>query len=150
MAFVDYSNHWSLDQFLTYLEANVLGSNDLHLANSFAVEHNWSTSVVDGTHKANSITGSSINTTPVSTGSQAIATLATWTPSTGVYQIVDINASNSILISLSLFISGSWRSSGAVAVNSIWGLNGIFFFDGTNMRLLNSGGLSGTVWYQKF
>lgn len=88
MAYVDYSSHWVLDQFLTYLEANVLGSNDEHLYDSFAVEHNINTATVDGTHKTNSITGSSINTTPASTGSQAIAGSASWTPTTGVYQMV--------------------------------------------------------------
>src|SRR3989304_9019010 len=103
MAYIDYSSHWVLDQFLTYLEANVLGSNDQHLYDSLAVEHNINTTTVDGTHKANSITGSIINTTPASTGSQAIVTLSTWTPTVGVYQIVDINTVNDILISLSLF-----------------------------------------------
>ena len=56
MAYVDYSSHWVLDQFLTYLEANVLGSNDEHLYDTFAVEHNINTATVDGTHKTNSIT----------------------------------------------------------------------------------------------
>ena len=150
MSYTDYSSHWVLDQFLTYLEANILGSNDQHLYDTLAVEHNINTTTVDGTHKANSITGSIINTTPASTGSQAIVTLSTWTPTVGVYQIVDINTVNDILISLSLFISGSWRTSGRAAVNSIWGLGGIMFFDGTNMRLYNAGGTNGTVWYQKF
>lgn len=150
MAFVDYSNHWSLDQFLTYLEANVLGSNDLHLANSFAVEHNWSTSVVDGTHKANSITGSSINTTPASTGSQAILGAATWTPTVGVYQIVGGQSPSNSLI-LQLFISAAWRGSyvaDATPQNDITGIN---FFDGTNMRVQNTETSdTNTVWYQKF
>ena len=135
MAYTDYSSHWSLDNFLTYLEANVLGSNDEHLYDSFAVEHNINTATIDGTHKANSITGSSINTTPASTGSQAIAEATTWTPTVGVYQIVGANTT------LSLFISGVWRSIGGA---------GIMFFDGTNMRLDNTGAGSTTVYYQKF
>ena len=150
MAYVDYSSHWVLDQFLTYLEANVLGSNDEHLYDTIAVEHNINTTTIDGTHKANSILGSYINTTPVSTGSQAIASLATWTPTVGVYQIVDINTAGTIQISLSLFISAAWKSSAAIGVNSFWGLGGIMFFDGTNMRLYNAGADPGTVWYQKF
>ena len=150
MAYTDYSSHWVLDQFLTYLEANQLGANDEHLYDTFAVEHNINTTTIDGTHKANSITGSSINTTPASTGSQVIASVATWTPTAGVYQIVDINTIGTIQISLSLFISAAWRSSAAIGVNSFWGLGGIMFFDGTNMRLYNAGADSGTIYYQKF
>ena len=150
MSYTDYSSHWVLDAFLTYLESNQLGANDQHLYDSLAVEHNINTSTIDGTHKANSITGSSINTTPASTGSQVIVSLSTWTPTVGVYQIVDINMNGDVQIGLSLFISGSWRTSASSGVNSFWGLGGVMFFDGTNMRLYNGGGLDGTVWYQKF
>lgn len=153
MAYVDYSSHWVLDQFLTYLEANVLGSNDKHLVDNFSVEHNWNSSIVDGTHKANSITGSSINTTPASTGSQAIAGAggATWTPTSGVYQIVDgVNDTIAGFI-LQLYISGSWRGSfGGVDSNNGQVIVGISFFDGTNMRLANTTSSVQTVWYQKF
>ena len=139
MAYTDYSSHWSLDTFLTYLEANVLGSNDEHLYDTIAVEHNINTATVDGTHKANSILGSYINTTPVSTGSQAVPALSTWTPTVGVYQIVDLT----VFTDLSLFISGVWRS-------STDSFAGIFFFDGTNMRLYNTDTGSDMVYYQKF
>src|SRR4030065_1766798 len=107
MAFIDYSNNWVLDQFLTFLQANQLGANDEHLYDSLAVEHNINTTTVDGTHKANSITGSMINTTPVSTGSQTILSGATWTPAVGVYQIVDTGGQGGL--TLSIFVSGSWR-----------------------------------------
>src|SRR4030065_2306530 len=107
MSYTDYSSHWQLDAFLTYLEANVLGSNDQHLYDSLAVEHNINTTTVDGTHKANSITGSMINTTPASTGTQSIAIGATWTPAVGVYQIVDTGGQGGL--TLSIFVSGSWR-----------------------------------------
>ena len=148
MAYVDYSSHWVLDQFLTYLEANVLGSNDEHLYDTFAVEHNINTSTIDGTHKTNSITGSSINTTPASTGSQAIAGSSSWTPTTGVYQIVVDQAPAGI--TLQLYISAAWR--GYYLLDNIDHArpSGIIFFDGTNMRLYNAGGTNGTVWYQKF
>lgn len=151
MAFVDYSNHWSLDQFLTYLEANVLGSNDLHLANSFAVEHNWSTSVVDGTHKANSITGSSINTTPASTGSQAVGAGTTWTPTVGVYQMIYIfGGIPDGVLCLQLYISAAWRTATGSA-DGVATISGLMFFDGTNMRLRNTDSVqTATVWYQKF
>ena len=150
MAYVDYSSHWVLDQFLTYLEANVLGSNDEHLYDTFAVEHNINTSTIDGTHKTNSITGSSINTTPASTGTQTIIAGLTWTPTVGIYQIVDTSLSISALTTLSIYVSGSWRSGGIVAVNSVWNMTGIYFFDGTNMRLFNNGGSNAIIYYQKF
>ncbi len=146
MSYVDYSSQFVLDQFLTYLNANQLGSNDQHLYDTFAVEHNINTSTIDGTHKTNSITGSMINTTPASTGSQAIAFGATWTPSVGVYQIV-IGGWGGIpdgAVYLQLFISGSWRGLG----NPI---TSIMFFDGTNMRLSNNDSEdTATVYYQKF
>jgi len=150
MSYIDYSNNWVLDQFLTFLQANQLGANDEHLYDSFAVEHNINTTTVDGTHKANSITGSIINTTPAFTGTQTILTGATWTPSVGVYQIVDTSLITTALTTLSIYISGSWRSGGVVAVNSVWNMTGIYFFDGTNMRLFNNGGSSATIYYQKF
>ena len=154
MAYVDYSSHWVLDQFLTYLESNQLGSNDQHLYDTFAVEHNINTATVDGTHKSNSITGSMINTTPASTGSQAIAGGGgtTWTPVSGIYQIVndDSGPPNADFI-LQLFISGGWRG-GFGAVDSGYGdtLTGIVFFDGTNMRIANTTSAIQTVYYQKF
>lgn len=141
MAYVDYSSHWVLDQFLTYLEANVLGSNDEHLYDSFAVEHNINTSTIDGTHKANSITGSIINTTPASTGNQAVGAYTTWTPTVGVYQLVFTVAVSNIF--LELYIDASWR-------RSIYGGSaGIFFFDGTNMRFGGNTTIV-TIYYQKF
>ena|SRR3990167_1699412 len=137
MAYTNYSNNWVLDQFLTFLQANQLGANDEHLYDTFAAEHNINTATVDGTHKANSITGSSINTTPASTGSQAIAGGSSWTPTTGVYQIAEVGFSR-----LELYISGSWRS----CPNDT--TSGIYFFDGTNMRLYTSSAT--TFYYQKF
>ena len=147
MAYIDYSTHFVLDQFFTYLEANVLGSNDEHLYDSLAVEHNINTATVDGTHKANSITGSMINTTPVSTGSQLISGLGTWTPTVGVYQIVSTpGISGGDNLRLELYISGSWRDGSNVGGSSP---DGIIFCDGTNMRFL-AGSSSVTVYYQKF
>ena len=149
MAYTDYSSHWSLDTFLTYLEANVLGSNDEHLYDSFAVEHNINTSTIDGTHKANSITGSMINTTPVSTGSQVIVASSTWTPTVGVYQIVDEAVSSSLI--LQIYVSGSWRGSYVLGATPEKIITGINYFDGTNMRVINGEDIdTNTAWYQKF
>ena len=151
MSYTDYSSHWVLDQFLTYLEANILGSNDQHLYDTLAVEHNINTTTVDGTHKANSITGSMINTTPVSTGSQAVTYGgATWTPTAGVYQMIPIFAGNPDgFVRLELYISGAWRSPSPS--NTFTNITGIVFFDGTNMRLSNNDTEdAATVWYQKF
>ena len=149
MAFIDYSNNWVLDQFLTFLQANQLGANDEHLYDSLAVEHNINTTTVDGTHKANSITGSMINTTPASTGTQSIAIGATWTPAVGVYQIVDTGGQGGL--TLSIFVSGSWRIGTVEETNSRWAMTGIYFFDGTNMRIDNTQeGSIATLYYQKF
>ena len=144
MAYVDYSSHWSLDNFLTYLESNQLGSNDEHLYNTLAVEHNINTATVDGTHKANSILGSYINKVPVSTGQVDFTVLVfSWTPTTGVYQIVNANLS---YLLLELYISGSWRTAYASATNNF---SGIAFFDGTNMRIAGESA-NYTFFYQKF
>lgn len=147
MGYVDYSTNFVLDQFFTYLNANTLGSNDQHLYNTLAVEHNINTATVDGTHKANSILGSYIKTIPVSTGSQVIGIGSTWTPTVGVYQIVStpvISGGENLI--LELYISGSWRDGSHAGGSSP---DGIIFFDGTNMRLL-AGSSSVTVYYQKF
>ena len=143
MAYIDYSSHWVLDQFLTYLEANVLGSNDQHLYDTLAVEHNINTTTVDGTHKANSITGSMINTTPASSGSIIINSSTAWTPAVGVYQVICLDSGFTNILNLEIYVSGSWRTD---ADNTV---QGILFFDGTNMRINNQG--SGrTIYYQKF
>lgn len=157
MAYTDYSSHWSLDTFLTYLEANTLGSNDEHLYDTFAVEHNINTATIDGTHKANSITGSSINTTPASTGSQVIISGATWTPSVGVYQVgldSPIGSPSNFQVAFEMYISGSWRKGikldFSLSLYAEGFSSGIVFCDGTNMRFENLGGSSVTLWYQKF
>ena len=142
MAYTDYSSHWSLDTFLTYLEANILGSNDEHLYDSFAVEHNINTATIDGTHKANSILGSYINTTPISTGQTDFTVFVySWTPAVGVYQIV--NPANQNLY-LEIYVSGVWRTPYPPK-----DFSGIAFFDGTNMRIT---GVSAnySFYYQKF
>lgn len=144
MAYVDYSTNFVLDQFFTYLNANQFGANDEHLYNSFAVEHNINTATVDGTHKANSITGSIINTTPVSTGSAT----GTWLPAVGVYQIVYSALASSDSCYIELYISGAWRSGhNPVSGNGDVSADGILFFDGSNMRVVSGGG---TIYYQKF
>ena len=143
MSYTDYSSHWQLDAFLTYLEANVLGSNDQHLYDTLAVEHNINTTTVDGTHKANSITGSMINTTPASSGSIIINSSTAWTPAVGVYQVICLDSGFTNILNLEIYVSGSWRTDVENAVQ------GILFFDGTNMRINNQG--SGrTIYYQKF
>ena len=145
MSYVDKSNAWVLDQFLTYIDMNTLGGNDKHIVDNFSVEHNWNVATADGTHKENSILGSYVNTSPISTGSQVIASSATWTPAAGVYQLTFIDdgiVSNRV--HFQLYISGTWR--GDLDLTT---LTGIFFFDGTNMRIYNNGSIR-TAYYQKF
>lgn len=150
MSYSDFSNNWVLDQFLTFLQANQLGANDKHIVDNFSVEHNWNASTINGTHKTNSITGSSINTTPASTGSQSVAFGTTWTPTVGVYQMIHIFAGiPDGSLCLQLFISAAWKT--ATASSGIVNISGIMFFDGTNMRLSNNDSEDATtVWYQKF
>ncbi len=149
MSYVDYSSHWSLDQFFTYLQANQLGSNDQHIVNTFSAEHNWNSSSVDGTHKALSAS-SLINTTPTSTGNQNWSNSSSyWTPASGIYQIVS-SGSATAKVTFEIYISGSWRSS-STAVPAF--VEGIFFCDGTNMRFYGDAtgiGISADIYYQKF
>lgn len=155
MAFLDYSSHWALDQFLTFLEANQLGTNDKFLYDNFAVEHNINTATIAGTHKSNGITGSSINKNPISTGSQVIGAGATWTPASGVYQcvIADVYVSLDLSITLQIYVSGAWRYS--YYNGSPYFYNNmayLIFCDGSNMRFMNNSTLaqSYTLYYQKF
>ena len=137
MAYTDYSSHWSLDTFLTYLEANTLGSNDEHLYDTFAVEHNINTATVDGTHDWTAIS------IPKSTGSQLITTGATWTPSAGLYQISIAGVPvASAYMALEIYVSASWRSGSTTS--------GLILFDGSNMRLASNYTGSVTIYYQKF
>lgn len=150
MAYVDYSSNWVLDQFFTFLQANQLGANDEHLYDSLAVEHNINTATPDGTHKTNSILGSYINTTPVSTGSQVISSSSSWTPTVGVYQVTgDGFAVGLGNLEFQIYVSGGWRST--AGQNSAYWSGGIFFCDGTNMRFYNNYSAdSTTAYYQKF
>lgn len=144
MSYVDYSANFVLDQFFTFLNANQLGANDEHLYDTLAVEHNINTATVDGTHKANSILGSYINTTSISTGSVVVTGFVTWTPAVGVYQVV-FGEGMAADCFLELYISGAWRKITAAALLF---MSGIVFCDGSNMRFNSSS--SGTLWYQKF
>lgn len=139
MSYTNYAIHWGLDQFLTYLEANQLGANDQHLYDSLAVEHNINTATVDGTHKNDSILGNYINKNPISADGQPITGSTTWTPSSGVYQIVNYGFN----FGFELYIAGAWRGSDYFTA-------GIFFFDGANMRVHAGAGGTLTLYYQKF
>ena len=160
MAYVDYSSQFVLDMFFTYLQANQLGSNDQHIYDSLAVEHNVNTATVDGTHKANSIIGDYINKTSTD-GSATITSSGGnntqyWTPVAGVYQVYPTGTADSgppgtLTMSFEVYISGAWRTSDLSANGVIF----LGFFDGTNMRLsyvFAGGGSSGggTIRYQKF
>ncbi len=145
MAFLDYSSHWILDQFLTFLEMNQMGTNDKHLYDTIAIEHNINTATIDGTHKSNSILGSYINKNPISTGSQIIGLGSTWTPAlSGVYQVSIPTSGFTDRLSFEIYVSGAWRES-KYDVSY-----GVFFFDGSNMRFNNIAGSGRTMYYQKF
>ncbi len=146
MSYQDYSSQFVLDQFLTYLNVNQLGANDQHLYNTIDVEHNINTSTVDGTHKANSILGSYINKNPVSASSWTLSGGTFWLPTAGVYQLNNAFGQDFIF---EMYVSGSWVGpTGSAKI-----LGGIYFFDGTNMRINVGGGGGGgtlTLYYQKF
>ncbi len=147
MSYVDYSSQFVLDQFLTYLNANQLGSNDQHLYDNLAIEHNLNTATVDGTHKANSILGSYINKNPITATSRVINSGANWVPDPGVYQFVIDASVGAYNIFVELFISGSWR--GALASGGAQD-SGIVLCDGVNVRLANHDAGGVTIYYQKF
>ena len=135
MSYVDYSSHWVLDQFFTFLQANQLGSNDKHIVDNFSTEHNWNSATADGTHKPNSILGSYINKNPVASGPLPANP---WIPVAGVYLITsDINTGGQGFY-VNTFISGAWRTCGLTYI--------LFsFFDGTSEIAF-----TGSTYYQKF
>lgn len=132
MAYIDYSSQFVLDQFFTYINALQLGSNDKHIVDNFSVEHNWNTATADGTHKWSAMT---VKTT----GSQALAGYSTFIPTAGLYQIVRYGLD----LRLEIYVSGSWEAGSL-------GLDGLYFFDGTNMRISNSLSPAVIFYYQKF
>ncbi len=148
MSYVDYSSHWSLDQFFTYLESNQLGSNDQHIVNTFSAEHNWNASSVDGTHKP-LVASTIISTTPSSTGNQNWSNSASyWTPTSGIYQIV-ASGNGATVLHFQIYISGVWE----IVIFPSNKAGGVFFCDGTNMRFyVDASGFGNTldIYYQKF
>lgn len=152
MSYVDYSSHWVLDEFFTFLQANQLGANCQHLYDNLAVEHNINTTTVDGTHKPNSILGSYINKNPIATGSQAIISGGFWTPSAGVYQVVCENgagggAGNELV--LEIFVLGSWRDGRRYGSAVYSNTSHLLFCDGSNVRITSYGN-NVTAYYQQF
>ena len=83
---------------------------------------------------------SDLDDTITTDGSQSLAALATWTPSQGLYNIIQtVNG-----VTLDLFVSASWRQSAG-------NMQGIALFDGSNMRLRNRNtSTTSVVWWQRF
>lgn len=82
-----------------------------------------------------------LKTTIGSSGTQSISTSGTWTPVVGFYNISRYSGTGTPL--LDLFAGGSWRSS-----NITFG-GGFVWFDGTNMRIRESGSSSLILAWQK-
>lgn len=80
-----------------------------------------------------------LNKTITTSGSQAIGTGATWTPSAGLYNMT--TSSNGM--SFGLNVSASWRDSGQSQ-------GGTIFMDGSNMRVVDVSGIGMTVYWQRF
>jgi len=147
MSYQDYSTQFVLDQFFTYINANQLGANCEHLADSFDVEHNWNIATPDGTHDWVAIANNHTDST------QSIASLGIWTPTAGVYQIV-IPYSSSIdanRIVFEIYISGVWYGYDEAGANELpISPQGIFFCDGSNMRFSNLSAYTRALYYQKY
>ena len=74
-----------------------------------------------------------------STGSWVVAASGTYTPAQGIYQCV-CNENMTVEIN----VDGAWYDSYPYVVN------GLMYFDGTNMRFNNADTADHTVYYQKF
>lgn len=88
----------------------------------------------DGVNSKN-IPAGAISPAVQSEGNQVLSGGATWMPASGVY-----NYAGGGYVYPELYVDSEWRT----------GSNGMCsFFDGTNMRIANTGGSSRTVYYQK-
>lgn len=90
---------------------------------------------------ADSVGDSELKNSVGSSGSVAMASSGTWTPSSGFYNILDLDSGSGAIV-LEFFISSAWRTGKP-------NFSGLFFTDGTNMRVKNTAGSSGTLYYQK-
>lgn len=71
MSYVDKSSTFILDFLFSFQDADELAENDKHIQLSFAAEHNWNASSVDGTHgniTVTSITGVGPAALPITIG----------------------------------------------------------------------------------
>ena len=139
MSYIDRSTYYTLDQFLSFLDMNIMGSNDKHLVDHFSVDHNWNASSADGTHKADSILGSYISKNSLLDTSYIVPPSTTWNPTSGVYNFSANIGSNNFFEQR---FSGSWEAALFRA---------ILFCDGTNLRFVNNDVLiSWTIYYLKY
>ena len=101
------------------------------------------TEVAEGASGARIHPSSALDDTITTVGSQSVGTLATWTPSQGVYNMTN-GSSSSITLNLSLFISSAWRQPDQS------GIGASIYFDGSNVRIYNANAGSVTAWWQRF
>ena len=99
------------------------------------------TEVAEGASGARIHPSSALDDAITTEGSQSIGASATWTPSQGIYNMMQILAST-LGASLSLFESSTWRQDASGKT-----LNGLQSFDGTNARVYNNNGSSSAVVY---
>ena len=105
------------------------------IANAALAGLPWQSSNI-GTNQV--LVSSNIDKTIGSTGSHVFIASATWVPSVGLYNIADPNGRTIFEI----FVTGSWRAPGIYE-------SGLFWFDGTNMRIRETAAFGTTVYYQK-
>lgn len=100
-------------------------------------------SVSDAEIDADSVGDSELKTTIGLSGTQSINSNGTWTPAAGFYNIVQTSGSGGNL-GLEIQTSTVWRT----PTHS--GINGLVWFDGTNMRIKEIDGINGaTLYWQK-
>jgi len=97
-------------------------------------------SVNSSTIDADSIGNSELKTAVGSSNTQTILSNATWTPSAGYYNVMKSAGVGSIILQIQ--VSSTWYDSGS-------GVNGFFWFDGTNMRIKENSGNNVNIAWQK-
>lgn len=96
--------------------------------------------------------GSALLLALTTSGSHVVtASGGTWTPSVpGFYNFVDTYGSPNDTVTVEFYISGAWRTPCKVSGTGYYGLYGMVYCDGSNVRLKNSDTNDHTVYWQRF
>jgi hypothetical protein len=83
------------------------------------------------------------NVTPKADDVETVAATSYWTPDAGIYQLLNIVT---CAWQVEIYVNGAWRQQ--YSTRDFAG--DILYFDGTNMRIRNSLGVSKDIYYLKF